>query len=407
MTVRPQVAIRKAENIPESPSQFTEKSLKPIENLLVETLSLVIDYTTMVKGKTVFIKPNLVRPNLVALPAVTTDPRVILALTRLTLRCGAKKVMVGDIPGYKVRSCEALALSELTDSLKEIGAIPTCLDEDEIIEIANPKGIVLKRLKLPETALKSDVFINLPKLKTHMHTMISLGIKNLHGLILDEQRLMFHRQDINYKVVDILHAIKPHLTIIDGIWALEGQAPLHGNTVKDFNTIIAGENVNAVDAVGSYVMGFDPEEIATCRIARMQGFGPYNLHGIDIKGEELKTIKRYFKRAVISSAGVFENVNVIEGGVCAGCLSALRHSLDRIEFEGKIKKLPKITVYAGIPMPNAITLSDWDGDLFCLGNCASSLVLKQDHVGQPATFIPGCAPHVLDFKHILVEKYKL
>ncbi|MBU1625774.1 DUF362 domain-containing protein, partial [bacterium] len=232
-------------DIPGTPGDISGKSLDIIELLLKRTLDLILDYPSMVKGKTVFIKPNLVRPNLDLLPAITTDPRVILALTRLTQKAGARKVMVGDIPGYRVHSRDALESSKLTEKLKAMGAIPYYPDEDEIVEVENPKGTVLKRIKLPSAVLKSDVFINLPKLKTHMHTLVSLGIKNLHGLILDEQRLIYHRQDINYKVVDILHAIKPHLTIIDGLWALEGQAPLHGNAVRDFNTIIAGENINA------------------------------------------------------------------------------------------------------------------------------------------------------------------
>jgi len=407
MGKKSKIAVLTEKTIPESPGKFSDKSIECIESLLERTLSLILDFPSMIKGKSVFIKPNLVRPTLTVLPAITTDPRVVLALTRLTIKSGAEKVMVGDIPGYKVNSRDALKLSNLTENIEALGAIPFFLDEDEIIEIPNPKGTVLKKLKLPSSVMKADVFINVPKLKTHMHTMVSLGIKNLHGLILDEQRLMYHRQDINHKVVDILHAILPHITIIDGIWALEGQAPLHGNAVKDFNTIIAGENINAVDAVGTYLMGIEPDEIATCRIAARQGFGSYQIDDIQIEGNDIDLIRMYFKRPVLSSAGVFENVNAIEGGVCSGCLSALRHSLDRLEFEGKLEKLPPITVYTGIPMPNTTSLDSWEGDLFCLGNCASTLVLKQDHLGKPAAFVPGCAPHVLDLRHLLVEKYNL
>ncbi len=401
------VAVLKESNIPGSPSEISNDSLNIIESLLDRTLSLILDIPTYFKDKTVFIKPNLVRPNLVALPAVTTDPRVIIALTKLIINAGAKKVMVGDIPGYRVKSSDAMDLSQLTDKLVDLGAYSANLNEGDIVAVPTPTGTVLKHIKLPVSVRDADIFINLPKLKTHMHTLVSLGIKNLHGLILDDQRLLFHRHDISYKVVDILYSIVPDLTIIDGLWALEGQAPLHGNAVSDFNTMLASTNINAIDAVGTYLMGIEPVEISTCRLACKRGFGPYNLVDIEILGYDINRIRRIFKRPVLSSAGVFDKVDVIEGGACSGCLSALRHSLDRLEFEKKLDKLPKLTIYTGMPMPNTVTLESWDGDLICLGNCASSLVLKQNHVSQPSIFVPGCAPHVLDLKHVLVEKYKI
>jgi hypothetical protein len=103
--------------------------------------------------------------------------------------------------------------------------------------------------------------------------------------------------------------------------------------------------------------------------------------------------------------GVYPRVQVIEGGACRGCLSALRHSLDRLAFEGLLDRLPEITVYLGVPLPNRETLSDWRGDLWLFGNCASDVLFYPVEQRQQPHFLQGCPPFVLDFYHRLRRHY--
>lgn len=394
--------------IGEAPNEFTHKSLDVIYDLVREVISGVVDLEKLVKGKSVVIKPNLVRPYLDLIPATITDPRVIIAVVQLSLRAGARSVFVAENPGYKFSSRAAFVSAGL-DQLLPKEAKLVSLDEEPAEVVHIPNGQVLCSVKIPKIILDADVLINLAKLKTHMHTLVSLGIKNLHGLVYDEERLIYHRNDINHKLVDLLRVVYPSLTILDGIWALEGQAPLCGKPVKDMNVIIAGTDIVAVDSVGSYLMGISPFEVTAIRIAFQYNFGTANLNDIEVRGTPLNTVTRNFLRPIVSSAGVYKNINVIEGGACLGCLSALRHSLDKLSFEQKLERLPLVTIYVGKPMPNAQNLWNFKknnkNDLWLFGNCSIELTAQENIRQASPKIVYGCAPHVYDLYNSIVEHY--
>ena len=400
----PSVGIAYRKNIPDSPAKYSKKSLSVIQSMLEEAIGYTVDLRKLVKNKKVLIKPNLVRPNPKNLPAITTDVRVILGLVQLLRDSGASEISVGENPGYKLSARKAFALAGLDKSLPKYGAKPVYLDEEPAIRKKVAAAQVMNEMDLPKAVLDAEVFINLPKMKTHMHTLVTLGIKNLHGLLYDYERLLFHRNDVSLKVVDILRVVRPQLTVIDGIMAMEGQAPLSGHTISNMNTIIAGTDPVAVDTIGCAVMGIDPEEVATNRIAVQAGLGCGDLTGIKVKGTPIKKIKRNFKRPVISSVGVFKNVNVIEGGACCGCLSALRHTLDKLRYEKKLDKLAPITVYVGIPMPNVTNLNKWTGNIWLFGNCAVNLVAQENIRNANPSVVLGCAPHIFDLYKLLITQ---
>ncbi len=403
--MKPIVYISYHKEIPETPVKYSQKSLSIITEMVKDALYAVCDFASLVKGKSVFMKPNLVRPNPHEIPGITTDPRVLIALIRLSKEAGAVRVMVGENPGYKLPSETAFELSEMQEDLEKAGAEIIYLDKDEIVRVANPDGRILREMSLPKTVLEADFFINVPKMKTHMHTLATLGIKNLHGLLFDEERLMFHRNDISYKVVDIYRAIPPHLTVIDGIWAMDGQAPLSGSTIKDMNVIITGQDIVATDSVACETMMIAPEEVDTNRIAHWEGFGEMDLNNIDIKGAKISEVQRRFRRPVLSAAGIFENILAIESGTCRGCLSAMRHALDKMDRDGLLTQLPPLTFFVGIPMPNTPNLQNPAGDVWVFGNCAVN-VLQQEHVRNANPHvIYGCAPHIHDLYKELKKVY--
>jgi uncharacterized protein (DUF362 family) len=353
------------------------------------------------------LKPNLVRPELKQFPCNTTDKRVILAVAQVCKDAGAKEVTVGENPGYGITSRFAFRLSNLLHHMKEMDINPVFLDEEEKVNVPNPEGILFRNVKVPKPYLNADVIINIPKMKTHLQAKVSLGIKNLHGIALDEQRLLYHREDINSKLIDILRIRIPELTVIDALWALEGQSPLFGNPIPDFNLIISGTDPVAVDSVGCSTMGFDPEEIAMIRIARQQKLGCGDLSKIEVRGKKIEEVRRPFKRPILGNAGAFEKVICIEGGACSGCLSNLRHSLDRLKYEGKLDKCPVFSIYNGKPMPNNENIDKWEGDLFLFGNCSAELVFSQVERRSIATFIPGCPPHIFDLYNQILTKYNI
>ena len=397
------VAISQNENLVGSPTDLGEESLNSVATLVEKAISKSCNFSHLVKDKTVLIKPNLVRSTPENIFA-TTDIRVIYSVAKMALETGANKVIIGEKPGWKksARSVfEELGVDKIACSL----GVQTCFfDEDQLVEVDLPTAKIFNKVFVPKTLMDSDVLINLPKVKTHMHTIVSLGIKNLHGIVMDNQRLINHRNDIGYKLVDILRVKKPSLTVSDCIWPMEGQGPLNGQNIKDFNVIIAGTDVVAVDAVTCSIMSIDPSEVDAIRIANAEGLGNGELEKIETVGQKIAELKRHFKRACISSAGVYPNILSMEGGACQGCLSCVRHSLDRLAFEKQLQHIEKITVCCGKHSLQKNELFPAENDLWLVGDCASQIDHSQN-LRKEAHRVTGCPPHIYDFYNKLCRRY--
>ncbi|NQS97323.1 MAG: DUF362 domain-containing protein [candidate division Zixibacteria bacterium] len=398
--MKPIVYIAHRGEMGESPVDFSDFSLKTVKELMAEAL-VPFEVEKLVGGKRVFIKPNFVRPDYRFNPAVSSDPRAVIALGSLLKDAGAVRVAVGDNPGLGLSFREALKEIPGSDSWIKYGIEPFFYEDSEPVEIDLPEGKLFKRMKVPKALLDFDVFVNLPKIKMHMHVGASLGIKNLYGLLVDEQRMTFHRQDVSRKVVDILRRFTPDLTVAEGIWALEGQAPICGEPVKDFNTVIAGVDPVAVDAVGSSVMGIEPVELASTRLAHTAGLGEMNLEAIDLRGAPLEEVKRYFKRPVVSSMGAYPNCDVYELGACVGCMSSLRHALDKLHYGGELAAIPQNTYILGVPGPFYEPLAEWEGDLWLIGDCPMEAYGEGGNIVR----VSGCPPHFGEVLRELKRKY--
>ena len=220
----------------------------------------------------IFIKPNIVD----AVPsgkAVTTSPQVLESIIKYFLKnYPDKKITVGDgMAGTSYYSREkVLKATGLSYLEKKYG-----MRIINLHDLPDTDRTVYKSrygsLKLPSLLMDSD-FINLPKMKTHVTTGVSLGIKNLKGLLVAEAQKSFHNK-LHYKnqKVDLEDAIKelsrvvrlhfPVLTITDGIISMEGDGPADTGTPKKTNLLIASTDLYAHDHVAAKLMGFDPETI--------------------------------------------------------------------------------------------------------------------------------------------------
>ena len=132
-------------------------------------------------------------------------------------------------------------------------------------------------------------------MKTHKETAVTLGMKNMFGLLPEKRKIEFHLLGISKVIVDINAVLRPKLTVIDGFYALEGPGPIGGNPVK-MNLIIAGQDPVATDATACRIMGIDPYQVYHIRKAYKKGFGEINSAKIDVVGERIETVKRKFRR---------------------------------------------------------------------------------------------------------------
>jgi uncharacterized protein (DUF362 family) len=237
------------------------------------------------KGKRVVLKPNMSFSN----PpdwGSTTSPQVVATVAQACIDAGAQRVVVLDNPLRPAELC--LKRTGIQAACKPIkGVYVLALEDSKFFrEVKVPQGKVLDRVEVFKEVLDCDVLINLPQAKTHSATGVSLGIKNLMGLILD--RYSFHsKYNINQALADLATVIRPQLTILDATRALVSGGPGGPGEVQKPNLIIAGIDPVAVDSYAVsvapwYGQNFKGRQVEHLLVAHQRGLGKIDLEQLRI-----------------------------------------------------------------------------------------------------------------------------
>jgi len=252
----------------------------------------LIDYESALSGwKKVLIKVNFITVETWDTGA-TTDPIVIEAIIN-RLKNLPVQIFVVESDATMTNADEAFEVTGMKEMCKRNGV--QCLNLRHMkdrVKIDIPNCETLQSITVPRIVTESAI-ISAAKLKTHMATKVTLGMKNMFGLLPDKFKGKYHAKGISKVIVDINTVLKPALTVIDGFVGMEGRGPSGGTPVK-MDLIIAGKDVVATDATAARVMGFEPLEIAHIRKAYEKGLG--NIDEIEILGSELNDVRQVFKR---------------------------------------------------------------------------------------------------------------
>jgi len=222
----------------------------------------------------------------------TTDPIVVEAIIK-KLEDLPLKIYVVESDATITNADKAFEKTGMKDMCErnDVEWLNLRYVKDKIkLDISN--GEALQSIIVPRLVMESAV-INAAKLKTHINTTVTLGMKNMFGLLPDKFKGKYHMKGISKVVVDINTVLKPALTVIDGFVGMEGQGPIDGTPIQ-MNLIIAGTDPVATDATAARVMGFNPYEIKHIRKAYEKGLGKSEAQ---IIGEKLETVKRRFKQS--------------------------------------------------------------------------------------------------------------
>jgi len=376
-------------NIQESPTEYTEKDLNTVKEMVLKSLELIGGIDKIIgKAKSVIIKPNLVEvPYKNTGGSVLTDPRVLEATVSLLKDYGIEKVLVGEGRSVNLKyinsgAREAFEQSGLAKVVRCAGGEIIAWDEEPFVSVDVPGGELLSKINIPKSILEADIFINLPKLKTHCQTEISIGIKSMQGVYSVDDKVRYHNESFPWKMVDILRVVKPHLTIVDGLICGEGYGPIYTSPVN-MNLIVSSEDVVSVDAVCSAIMGIDPIEVPITRLANTERIGVGDLNNIDIKGESIEAVRKYFKRSGIwNPIGYSNKIKIFAGGACRFGLAQLGATIKRLELDGVLDNLEEICVIIGRNAP--VPVREFK-HVYIIGDCAKDSPVKGE-------FIPGCPP---------------
>jgi uncharacterized protein (DUF362 family)/Pyruvate/2-oxoacid:ferredoxin oxidoreductase delta subunit len=230
-------------------------------------------------GSRVVIKPNLLAP---ARPdkAMLTHPMVVKAVAEYVIQKGGR-VQISD--SQAMGNFErVLNESGLKEALKDLDVDFREFKESAEIDIGEP----FRKIEIAKDAIHADILINLPKLKTHSQMRMTLGVKNLFGCIVGLRKPEWHfRTGVNRELfasllVKIHNVLRPAVTILDGILAMEGQGPGKSGTPRELGIIAGSNDAAALDITVCGMLGIEPYSVFTNKAARDMGLIPDNIEVI-------------------------------------------------------------------------------------------------------------------------------
>ncbi len=339
------------------------------------------------RNKRVLLKPNaghLARAG----EAVTTDPRVVAAVID-TFRDAGADIAIGESPIVGVNTQEAFETCGIAQIARQRGCPLIDMNERPAVDIAVPEGIAVKTLKVCPEVLEYDLIISIPVMKMHMHTGVTLSIKNMKGCLWRRSKVKFHmlspvegyrEKPINLAISDMAGVLRPHLAVIDGTVGMQGLGPSAGEP-RHLGVIVVGCDPFAADAVACRLMGTDAKDIPHLSIGAQRGYGIIDLGKIRIHPGDWENRALEFDPPPKNLSIDFPRVRILDDNSCSACQSTLllllkRHGEQLFRYfpEGHILNIAIGKGHHDLP-PGTL----------CIGNCT---VRHRDR----GIFVKGCPP---------------
>lgn len=351
-----------------------------------------------VSGRSVLIKPNagrLVTPG----KGVTTHPDVVAGVIDAVRDAGAREIAVGESPILGVKALDALEVT----GIAEVAAARSCslvdLDESKPVLRPVPNGQAIKELRVCKLASAVEYLVSVPVLKTHMHTRVSLGLKNLKGVLYRREKVKLHQlaraesmpegvRPLDVAIADLGLVVRPALTVIDGTVGMEGMGPSAGSP-KRMDLVVASSDVLAADATACRLMGLEPQQVPHLRIAAERGLGCIEEERLSVIPADYLKHAESFEPPPEEISLHYPGVEVHESGACSACLSSTLLFLERYLSSIDVDGIEGQKLHLGLGKQSA----DLPENTLLIGNCAA-----QEGKGL---CVRGCPPVASDiFKHV-------
>jgi uncharacterized protein (DUF362 family) len=251
------------------------------ESLVRRTLAALGGMQRFVpKGANVIIKPNICVAYHTYEYAATTNPWVVGTLVKMAFEAGAGSVKVMDFP-FGGTGQEAYKISGIQEQVEAAGGQMVSMLYRKFVNTKNPKASVLTSQYVFEDILKADVIINVPIAKQHSESRLTLGMKNLMGVVRDRETMHL---DLGRTIADLNALVRPQLTVVDAVRILTANGPTGGNLadVKKLDTLIASPDVVAADSYATSLFGMKPEDLDYIVKGVSMGLGRSDLQNLNI-----------------------------------------------------------------------------------------------------------------------------
>lgn len=358
----------------------------PFEN--VKNVLKQIDLSEF-KGKSILIKPNIGRA---AKPeqGYNTHPLAIAALIEVFMELGVPDIAIGESPLVGIDTFEAFERAGVTEIAQKYKVGLIDLDEVKPVIKEIPNARVVGSTKVCSAIYDYDVLVSVPVAKTHMHTGVTLGIKNMKGCLYRHEKVRYHQLEymdkeypektLDSAISDLATILLPNLTVVDGYIGMEGLGPSGGERIKsDF--AVASKHPLGADIYACMMMGINPAEIPHLRLVSERNGLSINPKHYNIVPDNFKKYIFPYKRPPENISVKYDKVKVYEKDACSACLSTLMLFLRRFKDDMEPYLLNDglfhIGIGKGIENPK-------EGTVF-VGNCTRMHKEK-------GIFVKGCPP---------------
>ena len=233
------------------------------------------------KGADVIVKPNICSGYHGPEYAATTNPDVVGTLVSLCRRAGAGRVRVMDLP-FASPAEEAYEVSGIQDAVEKAGGEMQIMSPAGFRTYRIPDGLDLTSWPIYSDVLSCDVLIDVPIAKDHGSTRLSLGGKNLLGVILNAGDI---HTNIGQRTADLVSVCRPTLTVVDAVRVLTANGPTGGdlNDVERLDTVLASVDIVAADSYAATLFDLSGADIPYVQAAYDMGLGEMDLDKVDVR----------------------------------------------------------------------------------------------------------------------------
>jgi uncharacterized protein (DUF362 family) len=339
------------------------------------------------KNKRVLLKPNAGR-NVAPETGITTHPQVVAAAIDAFRECGAD-VAVGESPITGVTALEAFEISGIAAVANERDCPLIDMDVRQYVTVEIPDGVAIKSLKVCREIVEYDIIVSIPVMKTHMHTGVTLSVKNMKGCLWRRSKVDLHmlpqlsghdEKTLDIAIADLSSVLRPHLSIIDGTIGMEGLGPSAGNP-KTLGVVLVGVDAFATDSLACSIMGISASDVPHLRMGAERGYGVINPDSIGVHPENWKDVQSPFIRPPDELSIEFAGFEILDQQSCSGCQSTLLMFLRKYGKQLRDTKGDDEDIIIAIGKGH----EQLPSGTLCVGNCT----VKHKNCG---VFVSGCPP---------------
>jgi uncharacterized protein (DUF362 family) len=266
-----------------------ERGLEPV----YRAMDLIEYWNALEPFETVLVKPNLITSHTYE-TGITTDPMVVEAVINKVQGLG-KRAIVVETEGGITSPDSAIHETGMMEVIERLGSeyINMRKLKDKVeLHVENPRKV--KKFKVAKLATESAI-ITVSTMKTLHHTGITMGLKNMFGMLTTRNKYSMHRHGMNNVIYDICKTLPPTLSVIDGFYGKSGKGPWSGTPVK-MDTIIASTDPIAADATGARCIGIDPWTVDHVRWLHEAGMG--EIDEVEVVGDGIDAVYQKWDRGL-------------------------------------------------------------------------------------------------------------